>query len=179
MASLSGIEHLYADRLSIRKPRPTLGPRQDVFSVFLRNPEAFSYYIDHNWSNVDKQHVPNTEDMTLHLGESNGAIVQQIIELRQEISIELDGIRGELRVLQTQTASLQQQIGFVQQQVTVLQNQVTALESRMTALEAKVNEEEAQQNGLWAHVETILSWINTAGAILSRIEGVLVAAGLL
>jgi chromosome segregation ATPase len=147
--------------------------------VFLRNPEALSYYINQNWTNVDKVHVPNTEDMTLHIGEGNAALVRQIVELRQEIAIELDGIREIIQVLQSQTASLQQHVVDNVTQIGNLQNQVTTLQTRITALEAKVNEDESQQTGLWAHVESILTWINTAGAILSRIEAVLVAAGLL
>jgi chromosome segregation ATPase len=161
MASLSGIEHLYADRLSIRKPRPTLGPQQDVFTVFLRNPESLSYYVNQTWSPVDKNHVPNVEDVVSHMSDNVGSLSSQI------------------QLLQDQVASLRGHVFDSVTQIGTLQSQMSSLQSRVTTLEARVNEDESQQNGLWANVETILTWINTAGAILSRIEAVLVAAGLL
>ena len=63
MASLSGLNSLYADRLKLRKPG-LWAPRQDVFAEFLRNPEATSTYNAEGdlWTPNDNAHVPNVSD---------------------------------------------------------------------------------------------------------------------
>ena len=75
MASLSGLNSLYADKLKLRKPGP-YAPRQDVFTEFLRNPEALANYnaAGDLWTPADDVHVPNVTDMVAfvlaHVGDS-------------------------------------------------------------------------------------------------------------
>ena len=63
MASLSGLNSLYADKLKLRKPGP-YAPRQDVFTEFLRNPESLANYNTEGdlWTPNDTLHVPNVSD---------------------------------------------------------------------------------------------------------------------
>lgn len=180
MASLSGLVSLNCDKLTIRKPRPSF-EKQDVFDVFIRSPEGFSRYepTTQAWNPFDNSHVPGTLDMYTHTSASISGVFNQLLELRREISIELDSIRPNIAVLQDQVSSLQQHLVDTIAQIGTLSQQVTAQGAQIDALAGKVEEQEQETGGLWAHIESIIGWVNFIGAMLSRIEGILVTLGLL
>jgi hypothetical protein len=180
MASLSGLTSLSCDKLTIRKPRPSL-EKLDVFQCFIQNPEGFSRFepTTQAWNPLDNAHVPGTLDMYTHTSASVSGLFNQILEIRTELGLVLDGLRGEVSVLQTQTATLQQQTAETQALVTQVQTQLTSQDARITALEGRVEDEEQQTGGIWAHIESILGWINFIGGMLQRIEEILVTLGLL
>jgi hypothetical protein len=157
MASLSGLTKLSCDKLTIRKPSPSF-EKQDVFECFVRNPEGFSRYENSAWVPLDNAHVPGTQDMYDHVNASVANVYAQIAELQSSIQSTNQHLLDTIY-----------QIGTIE----------STLGARITALEARVESEEEQTGGIWAHIESIIGWINFIGAMLSRIEGILVTLGLL
>jgi septal ring factor EnvC (AmiA/AmiB activator) len=180
MVSLSGLVQINCDRLTLRKPSPSL-QKQDVFSCFVRNPEAISYFDipTTSWNPLSTSCVPNTLDVAQHVDLNAQALTSQISELRNEISIELDTIRSQITTLQDQVTTLQENVVSAIQQIGALQSQVTSQDARITALEGRVDGDEEQTSGLWAHIENIIATINFIGSMMSRIEEVLAALGIL
>jgi peptidoglycan hydrolase CwlO-like protein len=82
----------------------------------------------------------------------------------------------QIAELQSSNQSTNQHLLDTIAQIGTLNNELSA---RITALEGRVQDEEQQTGGIWAHIESILGWINFVGGMLSRIEEVLVAVGLL
>jgi hypothetical protein len=155
MVSLSGLTTVKADRLTIRKPAPSL-QSQDIFNCFIRDPEGFSTYdsAQRAWVPYDNEHVPGVQDLTGHVTDISGDFNNQIASINQHI------IENVL------------QIGTLSQQIMALQAQVTALEAR-------VQGDEDNTSGFGAQIQSILGWINTVGGIIYQIERALIAAGLL
>ena len=162
MASLSGLTSLSVDKLTIRKPRPSF-EKQDVFEVFIRNPEGFSRYESNTatWSPLDNQHVPGTQDMYDHVDASVANVYEQIAELQSSIQ------------------STNQHLLDTIVQIGTLSQQVTAQGAQIDALSGKVEEQSQETGGLWSTLESVIGWINFIGSMLSRIEGILVTLGLL
>jgi hypothetical protein len=157
MASLSGLTKLSCDKLTIRKPPPSF-EKQDVFECFIRNPEGFSRYENSSWDPLDNAHCPGTQDMYDHVNASVANVYEQIAELQSSIQ------------------STNQHLLDTIQQIGTLNNELSA---RITALEGRVESEEQQTSGIWAHIETLIGWVNFIGGMLSRIEEILVTLGLL
>jgi hypothetical protein len=157
MASLSGLTSLSCDKLTLRKPRPSF-EKTDVFDCFVRNPEGFSRYENSNWNPLDNAHVPGVQDMFDHVNASVANVYEQIAELQSSIQ------------------STNQHLLDTIAQIGTLNNNLSA---RITALEGRVEDEEQQTGGIWAHIESILGWINFIGGMLQRIEEILVTLGLL
>ena len=180
MSSLTGITSLKLDRLTLRKPRPSL-KSDDAFNLFVRNPEAISYFDipTSSWNLLSRSCVPNTLDMAQHVDLNAQALTSQISELRNEVSIELDTVRPQISTLQDQVSTLQENLVSAIQQIGTLQAQVTSQDARITALESRVSNDESESSDISAQISSIVGWINTVGAVISRIEQALVAAGLL
>ena len=157
MASLSGLTKLSCDKLTIRKPPPSF-EKQDVFECFVRNPEGFSRYENSAWVPLDNEHVPGVQDMFDHVNASVANVYAQIAELQSAIQSTNQHLLDTIY-----------QIGVID----------SALGARIAALEGKVEEQQQETGGIWAHIESIIGWINFIGAMLSRIEGILVTLGLL
>jgi hypothetical protein len=157
MASLSGLVSVNCDKLTLRKPSPSF-EKQDVFSCFVRNPEGFSTYQGSTWNPLDNQHVPGTLDMYTHVDASVANVYMQLAELQSDL------------------LSTRQHLVDTIYQTGIMESN---LDARLSALEGKVEEQSQETGGIWAHIESILGWINFIGAILSRIEQVLVTLGLL
>jgi hypothetical protein len=155
MVSISGLTSIKADKLTIRKPAPSL-QSQDIFECFIRDPEGYSRYNSaaRAWLPYDNEHVPGVQDLTGHVTDISGDFNNQIATINQHI---IDNVL---------------QIGTLAQQ-----NQ--ALEARVTALEARVQGDEDNTSGFGAQIQSILSWINTVGSVIYTIEQALIRAGLL
>jgi hypothetical protein len=157
MASLSGLRKLSCDKLTIRKPPPSF-EKQDVFECFVRNPEGFSTYESGAWAPFDNSHVAGVADMYTHVDAS------------------VANVSGQLAELQSQIISTNQHLADAISGIGALQD---TLNARIDALEGKVEGQEQETSGIWAHIETLISWVNFIGSMLSRIEGILVTLGLL
>jgi hypothetical protein len=124
----------------------------------VRNPEGFSRYENSAWVPLDNAHVPGTQDMYDHVNASVANVYAQIAELQSDIQSTNQHLLDTIY-----------QLGVVE----------STLSARITALEGRVENEEEQTGGLWAHIESLVGWVNFIGGMLSRIEEVLVALGLL
>ena len=100
MASISGINSLYCDKLFLRKPRPSL-KSHDVFTVFVRNPEGFSRYENSNWNPLDNDHVAGAQDMVDHVTGNVSNLQQQIDALTQQVQALNDQVNGSGGLLST------------------------------------------------------------------------------
>jgi outer membrane murein-binding lipoprotein Lpp len=115
MANISGLNHLFCDKLTIRKPRPSL-QRGDVFTMFLRNPETFSRFENNAWIPLDNQHVAGVQDMVTHVTGNVSILQQQIDNLTtmyntlngqvQNIQQQLDGPNGLVSSVSTLLATV-------------------------------------------------------------------------
>jgi chromosome segregation ATPase len=85
----------------------------------------------------------------------------------------------QIAELQSSIQSTNQHLVDTLTQLGTLGQQVTSLEARISALEGKVEEQTQETGGIWAQIESIIGWINFIGAMLSRIEGIMVTLGLL
>jgi hypothetical protein len=76
MANLSGLTKLVADKIEVRKPNST-APRQNIFDVFVRSPEAFSSYQNQNWDPLDNLHIGGVQDIASYVADAvtSGVVV--------------------------------------------------------------------------------------------------------
>ena len=93
MANISGINSLSCDKLFLRKPRPSL-KRHDVFTMFLRNPEAFSRFQNNVWTPLDNEHVGGIQDVVAHVTGNVSNLQQQIDALTQQVQALNDQVNG-------------------------------------------------------------------------------------
>jgi uncharacterized protein YukE len=131
MVSLSGLTSIRADKLTIRKPAPSL-QSQDIFDCFIRDPEGYSRYnsADRAWIPLDNEHVGGISDTVGHLEDVSGDLAQQI-------------------------QSLQTQITQLQSQYAELRAELTALEARVQGDEDNTSGFGAQIQSILGWISTV------------------------
>jgi peptidoglycan hydrolase CwlO-like protein len=92
------------------------------------------------------------------------------------VNASVANVYEQIAELQSSIQSTNQHLLDTITQIGTLNNELSA---RITALEGRVESEEQQTSGIWAHIETLISWVNFIGGMLSRIEEILVTLGLL